>query len=224
MVAGRPVLDTPDYPIAIRPEHTTVTPTNLHIRQHLSWSNGDWTAKGADGATFLTTTGKVWSNSARKEFQDASGLPLFTLRRSWISVAKAWRLELPSTAGDEIATIRLHWSLGRIKLDLKILSNAASNEDESNAASAVGKSEVLLEVRGQDPQHYVTNILHEGRKVAVVKRVFDERDRAGFKMKPEYEVEVAEGVDLSLVSFYLAAWREERFCAGVGVDMRTRLL
>lgn len=95
------------------------------MKQDLSWSNGDFIAKKADGVILLSCNGKVWSNSARKEFKDASGLPLFSLRISWFSVARAWRLELPGD-GYIVMAVRPRWSLGKVKLDC-MFNNAATD-------------------------------------------------------------------------------------------------
>jgi len=193
MAPPRSNLTTLKQPLAIRTDRITPQPTTLHVKQDLSWSNGDFTAKAADGAVLLSCNGKVWSNSARKEFKDASGLPLFSLRSSWFSMAKAWRLELPGD-GHMVMAVRPRWSLGKVKLDCTFNNAAADGEGQ----------EVTLEVRGQDYQSSVTEICCGERKVAVVRRVFDEGGKGGnWLFKPEYEVDVAGGMDMALVSYPL---------------------
>lgn len=81
--------------IAIRPDCIADERTTLLVQQKAAWSHGDFIARKADGTTILTSNGKVLSNSARKEFQDASGLPLFSLRRAWFSLTRHYWLELP---------------------------------------------------------------------------------------------------------------------------------
>ena len=188
MPASKSLLDPPKQPIAIRPECIATAPTTLLIKQDISWSRGDFTAKTPDGSTILASTGKIGSNSARKEFKDASGLPLFTLRRSWFSFSQAWWLELPG--GHRILSVRYRWALGQVKLDVTL----------RNAASA-GQEEVTLKVRGVDVNNFSTNVICDERKVALVRKRFD-RFIPALSLSPEYEVEVAEGMDTALVGFF----------------------
>lgn len=199
MPMPRSVLATLEQPLAIRTDCITPQRTSLHVKQDLSWSSGDFTAKSADGALILSCDGKVWSNSARKEFKDASGLPLFSLRSSWFSMSKAWRLELPGD-GHLIMAVRPRWSFGKVKLDCTF----------KNAASDVDGQDVILEVRGQDFQNMVTHISCGESRVASVRRMFDSGGRgANLLFKPEYEVDVAEGMDTALVSYLLTLIDEE---------------
>jgi len=76
------------------------------VKQDRKWSNGDFTAKNADGAVILSCNGKLWPNSVRREFVDWSGLPLFSLRSSWFFMSKAWRVQLPGD-GQMVTAVRL---------------------------------------------------------------------------------------------------------------------
>ena len=173
--------------LAIRADWIPSQATQLTVKQDRSWSNGDFTAKQHDGPLIFSCDGKLWSNSARKELRDATGLPLFNLRASWWSMSKAWRLELPGD-GHTILAVRPRWSLGRVKLDCTFANIASGGEDQ----------QVLLEVRGQDSQALVTHINHGEKRAATVRRVFEEG--ASWRFKPEYTVDVAAGMDMSLVS------------------------
>jgi len=199
MAIPRSDLTTLEQPLAIRTNCITIHRTTLHVKQDRSWSNGNFTAKNAEGTLILSCDGKVWSNSARKEFKDASGLPLFSLRSSWFSMSKAWRLELPGD-GHLIMAVRPRWSLGKVKLDCTF----------NNVASGGDGDEVTLEVRGQDTQSLVTHISRGESKVASVRRMFDSGGKgANWLFKPEYEVDVAEGMDMALVSYQLVPIDEE---------------
>ena len=69
----------------------------------------------------------------------------------------------------------------------------------------------MLQLRGADKLNEVTEVLHEEKKVASIRRMtFDDPisrmtvdhtigDLVSFKFLQEYEVEVAEGIDTSLV-------------------------
>lgn len=173
--------------LAIRADWIPSQTTKLTVKQDRSWSKGDFTAKQDGGPLIFSCDGKLWSNSARKELRDATGLPLFSLRASWWSMSKAWRLELPGD-GHMILAVRPRWSLGRVKLDCTFTNIAPGGEDQ----------QVLLEVRGQDSQALVTHINHGEKRAATVRRVFQEG--ASWRFKPEYSVDVAAGMDQSLVS------------------------
>ncbi len=82
--------------------------------------------------------------------------------------------------------------MGKVKLDCTFNNAAPDGEGQ----------EVTLEVRGQDSQTLVTRISHGESKVASVGRMFDNRGNGAIWMfKPEYEVDVAEGMDMALVSY-----------------------
>lgn len=198
MASARVDLPILKEPIAIRTDCIAAHRTTIYVKQDRSWSNGNFTAKTADGSLILSCDGKVLSNSARKQFTNASGLPLFSLRSSWFSMSKAWTLELPGD-GHVIMAVRPCWSLGRVKLDCTF-TNAASND---------GGQKVTLKVRGQDIQHLVTDISCRETKVASVKRIHDDGGkRPQFFFKPEYEIEVAQGMDTALVGYSLTSyWR-----------------
>ncbi|MCJ1368105.1 hypothetical protein MMC16_007244 [Acarospora aff. strigata] len=189
MATPRSNLATLKQPLAIRSDCITPQQTTLHVKQDLSWSNGDFTAKNANGAVILSCDGKVWSNSARKEFKDASDLPLFSLRSSWFSMSKAWRLELLGD-GHMIMAVRPRWSLGKVKLDCTFRNVASDGEGQ----------EVKLEVCRQDYQSLVTHISCGESKVASVERVFDEGKAQNWLFKPEYKVDVAGGMDMALIA------------------------
>ncbi|KAL8919441.1 MAG: hypothetical protein Q9172_004983 [Xanthocarpia lactea] len=174
-------------PIAIRPDCVVNEPTTITVQQKPGWTQGDFIAQRADGSTILSSNGKLWSKSARKEFQDASGLPLFSLRRAWLSLARHYWLELPGGGGQEILTVRQRWSFGKIKLDFT-LHNAASPDQEE---------EKVLELRGADMLNEITEVSCDGSNVASIRR---KMDPPSYKYLPEYEVGVASGMDTALVS------------------------
>lgn len=165
----------------IRPERSF-----LVVTQHRSWSGGDFTARAEDGTTILTSSGKWASKSARKEFKDASGLPLFNMKMSLFSMSSAWYLELPG--GQRILSVKYKWSINRVKLDVTLKNAASPTHDE-----------VVLKVKSQDSHLGSTQVLWQGRPVAVV------RKKVGMfsitsEVTSEFEVEVAAGMDHALVS------------------------
>jgi len=118
---------------------------------------------------------------------------MYSLRSSWFSMARAWRLELPGD-GHIIMAVRPRWSLGKIKLDCSFTNAAAEGEGHK----------ITLKVRGQDSQHLVTHISYGEKLIACVRRMFDGGSQGlKFGFKPEYDIDVAGGIDLALVSVYL---------------------
>lgn len=177
-------LTAPKQPIAIRPDCIANASTTILVKQKIGWSQGDFIAQRADGTTILTSNGKVLSNSARKDFQDASGLPLFSLRRAWFSLTRHYWLEIPG--GQEVLTVKQKWSFGKIKLDFTV-RNAMSDGQE-----------VVLEVRGVDMLNSITEVSYSGKKLASIQRKMDPHAMS-YKFLPEYKIDVAEGVDTALV-------------------------
>lgn len=177
-------LNASKQPIAIRPDCITNERTTILVKQKAAWSHGDFIAQKADGTPILTSSGKVLSNSARKEFQDASGLPLFSLRRAWFSLTRHYWLEIPG--GQEVLSIRQRWWFGKVKFDCMI-RNALSHGQE-----------VVFEVRGADMLNTKTDVLYDGKKLASIQRKMDHHTMS-YKFLPEYEVDVAGGADTALV-------------------------
>jgi uncharacterized protein YxjI len=174
--------------IALRPEFIAPERTVLHLTQHRSWSGGDFTARAPDGATILTSSGKWGSMSGRKELKDPSGLPLFDLRMSLFSFSNTWYLELPG-GGQRILSMRYRLTMRQVKLEVT-LKNAASATDE----------EVTLQVQGEDSHLVSTRVLFQGRPVAVIRK----KSNGTFKVFSEFEVEVAAGMDQTLVGAKLS--------------------
>ena len=186
MTGSKSPLQPLKEPIGLRTESIVSQRSILLVTQRHSWSGGDFTVRTPDGVTILTSSGKLASTSGRKEFKDASGLPLFDLKMSWFSLSNSWYLELPG--GQRILSVRSKWFLRRLKLEVT-LRNVASRTHE----------EVTLKVHGEDFHLGSTRVLWQERPVAVVRKKLDL-----LNTKPgvtsEFEVEVAAGMDQVLVS------------------------
>ncbi|KZF20105.1 hypothetical protein L228DRAFT_250545 [Xylona heveae TC161] len=240
------LLNTVAPPIAVREEYIAPSKTTITVKQNdKAWLGRDFTIRNPssgdydydnnddddNGPVLFTVECKAMSNSQRREFRDASGLPLFELRRKWLALSDAWTLRLPGSrdsiisnsscsnssgngsnsngsrdANDaNILTGSLKWSLGRPKFDVK-LRNAAVPD-----AAKESDKYVTLEVRGQDSNRITTHVSlpegvggqGEGKKVMQIRRSPDEM-KSNFRTGRHgylWEVGVAEGVDLALVSF-----------------------
>lgn len=173
-------------PVALRTDFIAPERTIIVVTMHRSWLGGDFTARRThpDSATILTSIGKWTSLHPRTEFKDASGLPLFTMKISWWSFSNAWYLELPG-GGQRIATVKYKLTMSRLKLEVTL----------NNAASAAHEV-VTLQVHGEDSELNSTQVLWQGRPVAVVRKTSDISMSA---VTLEFEVEVAAGMDQALV-------------------------
>ena len=168
--------------------------TTLLVKEHRSFLGGNFTAEQLhphpDGSgattTILTCTAKNWSKHNRTEFKNASGLPLFDLCMSWLSFSNAWYIELPAGGGQRIVTVAEKVWTSRVKLEVTLHSNAASAIHE----------EVTLQVDGEDAHSGTTQVLWQGRLVALIRM---KSDLSLSKITMEFEVEVAAGMDQALV-------------------------
>ncbi|KAJ5975805.1 hypothetical protein N7481_009512 [Penicillium waksmanii] len=199
-----PTITSPKQPIAVRLDHIASRPTTLRVNRHsLSWSGGDFTISelvnaegGSSGDTspLFTVNGKVASFTQRHQFLDQTGLPLFDITRKAAGVTWFVRLPDEGSSREPIATIAPRWSYFKDKFDVYI-SNAAMNGEE-----------ILIEARGQDIWKLRTNFYANGSLVMTSKRT-DKLTAYIPGKHPEWQMDVAKGIDLSLaavLSVYLA--------------------
>jgi hypothetical protein len=135
-------------------------------------------------------TGHATSWRQRRDFTDATGLPLFQLHRKGKGVT--WFIQLPGHTGDSepIATLAPRFHVLKDKFDV-FFTNAVA-----------GGEQVVLEVRGQDFWKAKTNVYFKELLVMTIRVMNALLYYVPFK-RPEWEVEVAEGMDLSLVGSLL---------------------
>ncbi|KAK5798665.1 hypothetical protein VI817_004955 [Penicillium citrinum] len=189
-------LTSPKHPIAVRLDHIASRPTTLRVNHHsLSWSGGDFTIsewKDPEGSSsevtpMFTVTGKLASFSKRHQFLDQTGLPLFDINRKASGVTWFVRLPDEDSSREPIATIAPRWSYFKDKFDVYV-SNAALNGEE-----------VVIEARGQDIWKLRTNFYVNGSLVMTSKRT-DKLMAYIPGKRPEWQVDIAKGMDLALVS------------------------
>jgi hypothetical protein len=181
-------------PLALNTKYVATDPVALRVKQHSqSLSGGDFTISTYPtddsplGTKLFSVKGDFGSLSNKRHFSDASGLPLFTLQRKKAGVT--WLVTLP---GDErgsepIATIATKWSAFKDKFDV-YFKNAAADAEET-----------VLEVRGQSVWKTKTHVYYKGNLVMIAK-LADVVSVYVPGKRPAWTVEVAEGMDLSLVS------------------------
>jgi uncharacterized protein YxjI len=195
-------------PIAIRPELIATAPTTLIVHPHsISFSGSDFTisylenapqpsssssSQAAQPIKIFFVDGKTLSWSNTMSFIDASGLPIFELHRKKAGVT--WFVSLPNTNDKSIATIAPQGHLLKDKFDVYI----------GNVVD--GGKEVKLEVRGNDIWKYRTSVFLGGALVMTIKVKRYYLVYVGMGKRPEWEVNIAQGFDLSLVSFETICW------------------
>ncbi|PYH73185.1 uncharacterized protein BO88DRAFT_379363 [Aspergillus vadensis CBS 113365] len=176
-------------PIGIRPEYIASRLTTIRIKQYSkSCSGGDFTISTSGFPIKLfSVDGDFGLLSQRRYFLDLSGLPLFELHRKKSGVT--WFVHLPGENHDAepTATIATKWSVFKDKFDVHIKNAAAASED------------TVLEVRGQDIWKVNTHVYNNG----VLVMIAELKDMLSVYLpgkRPEWELTVAEGFDLSLAS------------------------
>ncbi|KAJ5782540.1 hypothetical protein N7457_004314 [Penicillium paradoxum] len=192
-----PTVTSPKQPIAVRLEHIAPRSMSLRVKQHsLSWSGGDFTISewsndenGSSGnpKTLFTVNGKIASLTQRHQFLDKTGLPLFDITRNLAGVT--WFVKLPggSLSCEPIVTIAPRWSYFKDKFDVYV------------ANAAMDGKEVVIEARGQDIWKLRTNFYVNGTLVMTSKRT-DKLTTYIPGKRPEWRMDVAEGMDLALAS------------------------
>ncbi|KAI9746359.1 MAG: hypothetical protein M1818_000071 [Claussenomyces sp. TS43310] len=127
-------------------------------------------SKKPDGSTLLTIIGKCFSNSQRREFKDASGLPLFELCPRYFRSEDAWFGELPGGGGENLLSVALKGSMRRDKLEVT-LTNAAAPEEAAEDGTLV--------VRGQDFSRIAAHVMVQENRVADIRRIINGRRQSG---------------------------------------------
>ena len=185
-----------DKPVGICPAHISTAPTTLRMKQHSSKSSssGGYTITDATGNSILYTSDKKSSgwNSCRSLY-DSIGVRLFDLDYS----RQFWSIKLPYQEGDPVATIFrreypdgdyfgirfIDFTSGR-DMTLSVRAKFTVKKDDHCATS-------------KDVCIYIDDTL-----VVQTKMVNRYTARVPFKAN-EWEILVAQGIDLSLVSHHI---------------------
>lgn len=191
----KPELCTLKHPIAIRTQHIAKQPTTLRVKQHdgqVSGANFTITLDKSENVdskqqpeTLFTVDGKLLTMDQRRTFRNASGEPLFDAYRR--TSGYTWFVDLPGE-GHGMPVVRLspRWNNLKDKVHVEVLNAAAGGE------------EIRLEAIGQDVWKLRTNVYLADKVVMTAKRS-DKLSPYLMWKRPEWVVEVSEGMDLSLV-------------------------
>lgn len=190
-------------PVAILPQYIAQSPTRLHVRGHLSsFSGADFdisyrnAATGFQSQQLMKSDGKVMSARNRISLFDAAGQPLFEIQRKTLSFLGTWYILLPGQTTDAPAVrFEVRWSWAKDKIDVFVVNTAAEGEAEAEGEGQPGKKEVTLRLKGQSMWKTRTN-LYLGDSEACVMTA----KRARRQLRPEWDVDVSEGMDVALVS------------------------
>lgn len=193
------------HPIAIRFEHLAETETHLRIEESSNlFGPSDFIALSDDGTTLFSAHGKGAVFGKKREIRDGSGLPIFELHTSPSSLKGAWYLELPGRSHERLLSIDLlGGTSGRISLHVHFANRYEHDGPSAGSSTQDNHSsmEAVLEVRGQDMERIIFDVLYLGAKVARIRRLVSSvisRTRSGGQ--PLWEASVSANVDLSIVS------------------------
>jgi len=213
-------------PIAIRPHYIANDLTTIRIKElDVSLAHRDFTARNLDGSQFMSVTGKTLSVALQRVFHDASGLPLFELRKGkGMKRSNAgWSLALPGWREGDVyddvlsAVFKNFWVHPKLDIKLKNLAPPPHSPATDSAVDLTNTyhENVVLEVRGQDSTRLNTVVVCEGRKIMHIRRESDEFTESvyphGVGYKPEWEVRVARGVDVCLAVVIVVILAEHRY-------------
>ncbi|KAJ3479429.1 hypothetical protein NLG97_g8322 [Lecanicillium saksenae] len=198
-----PELSAPKQPIAIRPEFLAREDTSFRVQQEgkgasstkftifspekdaIKDEKGISSEKRASPATLLSVDGKYSSPEERRTFVDASGLPLFDLYHA--PRGTTWHIEVPGGNSPSLAFIEPQGSTMKDDYKLQFRNAAADGQD------------VVLRVQGQDIWKLRTNVLL-GDKVVMTTKRLDKLSVYVPGSKVEWQVDVAEGMDMALAA------------------------
>lgn len=189
-----------NQPIALRPDHIAACTTTLFVTQHqgakLHSEGEEITVKRQpylqeksenrdQGEKLFSIDSEVVPLSQRRFFRDASGLPLFELVQKKAGVT--WFVYLPGqkekgNEGEAIAAIAPRWNPLKNKLDVYV-RNAGDGKEKK------------LKVRGLDMAKSRTHVYYLDQLAMDATRV----DAHKSVTRLEWRVEVAKGLDVSLV-------------------------
>ncbi|KAL4920685.1 hypothetical protein BDW62DRAFT_176046 [Aspergillus aurantiobrunneus] len=220
----KPAPARPQWPLAIRPETVTAEETVITVRNRPEpWHPLDYIVAHQNGATLFTVHGHPWGLGQRRVFRDASGLPLFELRRRWYD-SSVLELKLPGAApnSDNLLSAKCRVAIRAPRAVLQFRNacvplNAIptqkhkhmKSQSQSRMWSSSNEAEIVMEILAMDVDNLVQVAVVGGQRVAYIDRVMDpgvlaQGQKPPFRFRPMWTVRVARGVDLALVGRYLA--------------------
>ncbi|KAH8430574.1 uncharacterized protein LDX57_008238 [Aspergillus melleus] len=195
-------LTFPSHLIAIRPENIAAEELTLSIHNRPEpWHPLDYTVS-YNGSTIFTVFGHPFTIGQRRTFYDRSGLPLFDLRCRWYT-SSILDLKLPG-GENSLLTAKLRVAVREPKATITF-QNAVAGDRSRGSTDLPMTQQVTMEVHAQDLDNMVQVVVVENRNVASIHRITDpeqltEGQMPPFRLRPKWEVRVAQGVDISLIA------------------------
>ncbi|KAL4981041.1 hypothetical protein BDW66DRAFT_123757 [Aspergillus desertorum] len=209
-------------PIALRPETIAKTEpeTIITVRNNPEpWHSLDYIVAHHDGAVLFTVHGHPWALSQRQDFRDASGLPLFELRRRWYD-SSVLELKLPgaTATSNPLLSAKCRMAIQKPRavlrfrnacapMDRRTMRGYRYNETAAQRMEgANGQDETVMEILALDVDNLVQVAVVEDQRVAFIDRVSNpevlaQGQKPPFRFRPMWRVRVVKGVDLALVSY-----------------------
>jgi hypothetical protein len=184
-----PMVATLGEPIYILKDHIAPEPVNLRAKHH---GKGGFTfttssTGGAPSEVISTANSKIGSSAPRRLIRDATGNGILELWRN--AVGDESYISRPTGASLPLAIVAPRVTAVKDKVDVYVKSSTQGNE------------ETKLEVRGQDIWKRNTLVYHGNDLVMRMKIVNYVTSFVPFSGN-RWDVVVAQGFDLSLMSFY----------------------
>lgn len=194
--AAAPVVATGGAPsIGLFPQHQAQVPTALVVKERkLSIKGDDFKVKDVAGNTICKVDGKTLSIHGTKDFLDAHGKKLFTLKKKLVSIHGAYEATAPD---------------GRVLFEVKGKFKIVGSKMVASFTNASDGKPIEITVKGDwidrkaqmivDKTGYV--VANVTRHLATLKEAVMDRQT--------YYVEVAPGVDLVLIAAIAVAFDEQ---------------
>lgn len=181
-----------DNPVGICPEHISTEPTTLRMKQNSSkLSSNGYTITDATGDSVLYTSDKKSSNwDSCRSMYDSIGVRLFDLDYS----RQFWSIKLPDQEGDPVATIFRRTYPDGDYVGIRFVDSTSGRDVNLSVRAKFTVKKDNDCATSKDVCIYIENTL-----VIQTKMVNRYTARVPFKTN-EWEVFVAQGMDLSLVS------------------------
>ncbi|EIM81416.1 DUF567 domain protein [Stereum hirsutum FP-91666 SS1] len=175
-------------PIGLNPAFCAPHVETLIMKEKIwSFSGDDFSIKNSAGHDIVRCHGQAFSWRDRKEFKDARGTPLFTLRNKVIAFHKTQLIE--AMDGTDLCTVKKRFSIGTSRMVASFHNFASSSHEH-----------IELECKGDwfDRSAIIT-LAGTDRVVAQISRkLFNVREAVGGQQT--YAVTIAPGVDVALIA------------------------
>lgn len=204
---GRPEtsrLVAPEWPIAISFEHLVKSETLLRVEERANYfAPSDFVASLEHVRTIITARGKGAVFGKKREFRNASGLPILEQYKSFSKMQGTWHVEIPGRSRKHLLEIDLHGlSGGKASLAVRFANRCTYNSPLVGSAALDMSSPAveIFNVQGRDAEGIAFDVLHLGVQVARIERLVPKHiSSTGTQSIRVWAARVAANVDLTIV-------------------------